>query len=56
MQEGLDPLGIIRGEAAERLIPLPGDLRHVDWAEGMRVLNMSVEERAKRREEQINAR
>jgi len=35
------------------LIPVPGDLRYVDWEEGMRVFNMSLEERTKRRQDQL---
>ncbi|HZT09110.1 MAG TPA: Rieske 2Fe-2S domain-containing protein [Chloroflexota bacterium] len=53
VEEGLDPIGIVRGEAAERYIPVPGEIRHVSWDEGMRLFKMSLEERVQRREAQI---
>src|SRR2546427_5907145 len=39
VQEGLDPIGIIRGEAAADLIPLPGEMRHLGWDEGLELFN-----------------
>ncbi len=55
VQEGLDPIGIVRGEAAEELIPVPGDIRFVDYEEGMRLFAMSLEERTQRRAEVLKA-
>ncbi len=54
VQEGLDPLGIFRGDAAEQLIPLPGENMHLSWEEGMRLFNMPLEERIDRRLKQIS--
>ncbi|MPZ13859.1 MAG: Rieske 2Fe-2S domain-containing protein [Chloroflexi bacterium] len=53
VQEGLDPVGIIRGEAAEQLIPIPGELRYVDCDEGMRLFNSTLEERIDARAAQL---
>ena len=53
VQEGLDPLGIIRGAEAERIIPIPGENLHLSWEEGMRLFNMSLEERIERRVREI---
>ena len=56
VQEGLDPLGIIRGPQAEQIIPLPGENLHLSWDEGMRLFNMSLDERIDRRVKQIEHR
>ncbi len=55
VQEGLDPIGIIRGEAADELIPVPGDIRFVSYEEGMRLFAMSLEERTQHRAEALKA-
>ena len=56
VQDGLDPLGIIRGDAVEQIIPLPGENLHVCWDEGMRLFSMSLDERVERRVRQIEHR
>jgi phenylpropionate dioxygenase-like ring-hydroxylating dioxygenase large terminal subunit len=56
VQEGLDPVGIVRGTAAEHYIPLPGDVQHMSWEEGMKLFDMQLEDRIKRREERILTR
>jgi phenylpropionate dioxygenase-like ring-hydroxylating dioxygenase large terminal subunit len=56
VQEGLDPLGILRGDEAEMLFPIPGELRFVDWDEGMRLFNMSLDERIARRQLEFDRR
>jgi phthalate 4,5-dioxygenase len=53
VQEGLDPLGIIRGSEAEEIIPIPGELQHVDWETGLRMFNRPLEERIAARAAQI---
>jgi hypothetical protein len=55
VQDGLDPIGIVRGEAADELIPVPSDIRIVDYEEGMRLFAMSLEERTARRQEALRA-
>jgi len=56
VQEGLDPLGIIRGSEADQIIPIPSENMHLNWEEGMRLFNMSLEERIERRLKQIESR
>jgi 5,5'-dehydrodivanillate O-demethylase oxygenase subunit len=53
VQEGLDPVGIVRGPEAEEIIPIPGENMHVSWEEGMKLFNMSLDERIERRVKQI---
>ncbi|MEA2640571.1 MAG: hypothetical protein QOF51_1965 [Chloroflexota bacterium] len=56
VQEGLDPIGIVRGEAAEHLIPIPGERKHLSWDEGKKIFDMPIEERIKRYEDRVNER
>jgi hypothetical protein len=56
VQEGLDPLGIIRGAEGEEIIPIPGENMNLPWDEGMRLFNMSLAERVERRVKQIEHR
>jgi hypothetical protein len=48
VQEGLDPIGIVRGPEAEQMLPMLGEVVYVDWEEGMRRFNQSIEERIAR--------
>ena len=41
----LDPLGIMRGAEAEQLIRVPAAQLELDWEEGVRLFNLSVEQR-----------
>jgi hypothetical protein len=50
VQEGLDPIGIVRGDAADQIYPIPGDIRHVTWEEGMQLIEMTLDERIARRQ------
>ncbi|MBM2810617.1 MAG: aromatic ring-hydroxylating dioxygenase subunit alpha [Chloroflexi bacterium] len=45
VREGLDPIGIIRGHAAEELIRVPAAQFHLGFDEAMRLFNMSLEDR-----------
>ena len=45
VQEGLDPIGIVRGPQAEQMMPMMGEVAYVPWEEGMRRFNQSGEER-----------
>lgn len=45
VEDGIDPVGIVRGPAAEQMIPLPGQILYVDKEEGMRLFEMTLEER-----------
>jgi phenylpropionate dioxygenase-like ring-hydroxylating dioxygenase large terminal subunit len=54
VRQGLDPVGVTR-EAADDLIPVPGDIRHVDWDEGMRLFNRSLEERTRLKAQTLDA-
>jgi 5,5'-dehydrodivanillate O-demethylase len=56
VRQGLDPVGVVRDSADDRIIPIPGDNLLVEWEQGMRLFNMPVEERARAREAQINGR
>ncbi|HEY3116549.1 MAG TPA: hypothetical protein VGK54_07405, partial [Chloroflexota bacterium] len=53
VQEGLDPIGIIRGDAAAELVPIPGEMRHLEWEEGKTLFDRSVEERTHQYEEML---
>jgi len=55
VQQGLDPVGVVR-DPADDLIPVPGEVRHMSWEEGMALFNLSVEERTKRYQERLNGR
>jgi len=41
----MDPIGVIRGAAAEDMIRVPAAQLSLDWDDGMRLVNMGVEER-----------
>ncbi len=56
VQQGLDPVGIVRGEAAEQYIAIPGDLRFVDREAGQRLFDRTLEERVSQREQAISVR
>lgn len=45
VRQGLDPLGIVRGPEAEELIHITSDAIECDWETGMRLFNMTAEER-----------
>ena len=45
VKEGLDPVGVVREEDENRPVPFTGDRINVSWDEGLRMFNMSVEER-----------
>ncbi|MSQ24286.1 MAG: hypothetical protein EXR58_07035 [Chloroflexi bacterium] len=45
VQDGLDPIGIIRGPEAEQIMPMPGDVLNLSWEEGKRRFDLSIEER-----------
>ncbi|HEY7065859.1 MAG TPA: Rieske 2Fe-2S domain-containing protein [Chloroflexota bacterium] len=45
VQEGLDPVGVLRDPADDQPIHVPSDNLYVDWDAGMRLFSMSVEER-----------
>ena len=53
VQEGLDPLGIIRGPEADQMMPMMGEVVYLGWEEGMKRFNMSVEERIERELEHL---
>ena len=53
VQEGLDPLGIIRGPEAEQIIPLTGENLLLSWEEGKKLFDMSLDQRIDRRIKQI---
>ena len=53
VQEGLDPIGIVRGEEAEKMMPMMGEVVYVPWDEGMRRFNMSGEERIQQQIEEL---
>ncbi|MEX2599669.1 MAG: Rieske 2Fe-2S domain-containing protein, partial [Dehalococcoidia bacterium] len=53
VQDGADPIGIIRGEAAEEIIPMPGKVFHVDHEEGMRLFDRTIEERIEATREEL---
>ena len=55
MQDGIDPLGIIRGPESEELIPLPGTVSVVDRQEGERLFNMTLEERIEQQNESLRS-
>ena len=55
VQQGLDPVGIIR-DGSDDLIPVPGEVRHMSWDEGMQLYNLSVEERTRRYQERLGLR
>jgi len=56
VQQGLDPIGVFRGDEAESMIPVPGDQRFVDWDEGMQLFDRSLEERTNQLREKIGVR
>jgi len=56
VQRGEDPVGVVRDQADDILIPIPGDLKHVEWEEGMRMFELPVGERAKRYNDRIQQR
>ena len=45
VQDGIDPVGIVRGAESEQIIPVPGQVVFVDREEGMRLFNTPLEER-----------
>ena len=45
VKEGADPVGIVRGEESEHMLPLPGRVRLVDREEGMRLFNTPLAQR-----------
>ena len=53
VQDGIDPVGIVRGPQAEEMIPLPGVVAVVDRQEGERLFGMTVEERIERQAESL---
>ena len=53
MQDGIDPVGIVRGPQAEEMIPLPGVVAVVDRQEGEKLFSMTVEERIERQTESL---
>jgi hypothetical protein len=55
VQQGLDPVGIVRGEEAEEIIPVPGDQRFVDWEMGYRMWDRSLEERTRQYQDLLRA-
>ena len=50
VKEGLDPIGIIRAPDDEKFIPVPADVRLLNWEAGMERFNMTIEERTSERE------
>jgi len=46
VRRGEDPLGVIRDPANDLLVHIPADRVTVDWEAGMRLFNLSPEERA----------
>jgi hypothetical protein len=53
VRQGDDPIGVLRGPSAEGLLPVPGEQLFLSWEQGMRLFEMSVEERTLRRQEVI---
>jgi phenylpropionate dioxygenase-like ring-hydroxylating dioxygenase large terminal subunit len=47
LRQGLDPIGVIRDSKDDKLIHIPSENKVVSREEGMRLFNMSVEERIK---------
>ncbi|HZT08402.1 MAG TPA: Rieske 2Fe-2S domain-containing protein [Chloroflexota bacterium] len=46
VRQGLDPIGVTRGQETDELIRITSDDKHgLTWEEGMRLFNLSVEER-----------
>ena len=56
IQDGADPVGIVRGPEAEQMIPLPGQVKYVDRQEGDRLFNMTLEERMNAQAEELRLR
>lgn len=56
VQQGLDPVGVVRDGANDDFIPVPGEVRHVSWEEGMHLFEMSLEERTRRYQERLSSR
>ncbi len=54
VQDGIDPVGVIRGEEAERMIPIPGQVVFVDREEGMRLFNAQIDERIAEQKTALN--
>ena len=48
--------GVVYDPADDHLVPVPGEVRHMSWEEGMTLFNLSVEERSRRYEERLNGR
>jgi hypothetical protein len=45
VQQGLDPVDVVRDAWDDGFVPIPGEQRHLDWEAGMRLFNLSLEER-----------
>jgi len=45
VQDGIDPVGIIRGEEGEQMIPVPGHVLSVEREEGQRLFDRDIDER-----------
>ncbi len=45
IRQGLDPIGVIRSSKDDKLIFIPSENKLVSWDEGMRLFNMTVEQR-----------
>lgn len=45
VREGLDPIGVFRGSAAEELICVPAAQFHLPWDDAMRLFDMSLDDR-----------
>jgi len=56
VQQGLDPLGIVRGLPDDQLIPVPGDVLHLSWEEGMKLFKTPIEERTQLYQEPLGGR
>jgi phenylpropionate dioxygenase-like ring-hydroxylating dioxygenase large terminal subunit len=56
VQEGLDPVGIVRGPEAEKIMPMMGEVVYLGWDEGFKRFNMSVDERIEHELEGLRAR
>ena len=56
VQDGIDPVGIVRGAESEQIIPVPGQVAFVDREEGMRLFNTPLEERIAILAEKVQAR
>ena len=49
----LDPVGVVRDASDDGFIPVPGEQRHLDWEAGMRLFNLSLEERTRLAEQRL---